>query len=50
MEFKYKIDVATSEDTEALINFQLAMAKESEGMELVQCPIHIDLYLYERTC
>lgn len=34
MDFKYKIDVATPEDTETLVNFQLAMAKESEGTEL----------------
>ena len=34
MDFKYKIDVATPEDTETLVNFQLAMAKESEGKEL----------------
>lgn len=34
MEYKFKIDVATIEDTETLVNFQLAMAKESEGTEL----------------
>lgn len=34
MEYKFKIDVATIEDTETLVNFQLAMAKGSEGTEL----------------
>lgn len=34
MEYKYKIDVANIEDTETLVKFQLAMAKESEGTEL----------------
>jgi len=34
MEYKFKIDVANPEDTEKLGNFQLAMAKESEGTEL----------------
>ena len=34
MEYKYKIDVASIEDTETLVRFQLAMAKESEGTEL----------------
>jgi len=34
MEYKYKIDVANIEDTETLVKFQLAMAKESEGTKL----------------
>ena len=34
MEYNYKIDVANIEDTETLVKFQLAMAKESEGTEL----------------
>jgi ribosomal protein S18 acetylase RimI-like enzyme len=34
MEYKYKIDVATADDVETLVNFQLAMARESEGSEL----------------
>lgn len=34
MKYKYKIDVANIEDTETLVKFQLAMAKESEGTEL----------------
>lgn len=34
MEYKFKIDVASIEDTEILVKFQLAMAKESEGTEL----------------
>lgn len=34
MEYKYKIDVANIEDTETLVKFQLAMAKESEETEL----------------
>ena len=34
MEYKYKIDVANIEDTETLVKFQMAMAKESEGTEL----------------
>ena len=31
---KYKIDTATLEDTETIVQFQLAMAKESEDTEL----------------
>ena len=34
MEYKYKIDIASIEDTETIVRFQLAMAKESEGTEL----------------
>lgn len=34
MEYKFKIDVANIEDTETLVKFQIAMAKESEGTEL----------------
>ena len=34
IKYKYKIDVASIEDTETLVKFQLAMAKESEGTEL----------------
>lgn len=34
MKYKFKIDVANIEDTETLVKFQLAMAKESEGTEL----------------
>ena len=34
MGYKYKIDVANIEDTETIVKFQLAMAKESEGTEL----------------
>ena len=34
MKSKFKIDVANIEDTETLVKFQLAMAKESEGTEL----------------
>ena len=34
MEYKYKIDVANIEDTETIVKFQIAMAKESEGTEL----------------
>ena len=34
MEYKYKTDVANTEDTETLVKFQLAMAKESEETEL----------------
>jgi len=34
MEYKYKIDIANLEDTETLVKFQMAMAKESEGTEL----------------
>lgn len=34
MKYKYKIDVANIEDTETLVTFQLAMAKESEGTVL----------------
>ena len=34
MEYKYKIDVANIEDTETIVRFQLAMAKESEGTDL----------------
>ncbi len=34
MEYRYKIDMATPEDVEAIVNFQLAMARESEGLEL----------------
>lgn len=34
MKYKYKIDVASIEDTETLVKFQMAMAKESEGTEL----------------
>ena len=34
MEYKYKIDVANIEDTETLVTFQLAMAKDSEGTKL----------------
>ena len=34
MEYKYKIDIASIEDTETLVKFQLAMAKESEGTDL----------------
>lgn len=31
---KYKIDTADIQDTETIVQFQLAMAKESEGTEL----------------
>lgn len=34
IEFKYKIDVASIEDAETLVKFQMAMAKESEETEL----------------
>lgn len=31
---RYKIDAATIEDTETIVNFQLAMAAETEGIQL----------------
>ena len=34
MKYKYKIDVASIQDTETLVKFQIALAKESEGTEL----------------
>lgn len=34
MEYKFKIETAAAEDVETLVNFQLAMAKESEGIRL----------------
>lgn len=34
MKYKYKIDIASIEDTETLVKFQMAMAKESEKTEL----------------
>lgn len=34
MEYKYKIDTATVDDTETIVKFQLDMARESEGTQL----------------
>ena len=34
MKYKYKIDVASIQDTVTLVKFQIALAKESEGTEL----------------
>lgn len=58
MEYKYKIDVASIEDTETLVKFQLAMAKESEGTELdyetvregVKAGIADDVVVYGQLC